>query len=136
MGAQMVNMLCFARLNRMNGWDHPIPGQHLEEWEEDEECELPPIDSWARQCIPIELKPPNPESASDDPDFQDSAEEFSKHRSLETVLASVQDVLDQRRSSVQLQFQPKPKRRDGKPPNAQAEADAFFSAAVAGCQQL
>lgn len=135
MCAQMVNMLCFARLNRMNSWDHPIPGQCLEQWNEDEECELPPIDLWARQCIPIELKK-QPITAIDDMDFKNRAKAFSKHRSSETVLASVQDALDQRRNSMQLQFQSKPKRRDSEPLNVQVEADKFFTAAIAGWQKL
>ncbi|KAG0612169.1 hypothetical protein M758_6G007700 [Ceratodon purpureus] len=133
--AQMVNVVCFARLNRMNGWDHPIPGQHLEEWDEDKECQLPPIDTWARQCIPVELKPKS-ETKAEDIDFRNRTKAFSKYRSSETVLASVQDALAQRRNSMQLQFQAKPKRRDSEPINVQVEADKFFSAAIAGWQKL
>lgn len=134
-GAQMVNVVCFARLNRMNGWDHPIAGQHLEEWEEEEECELPPIDTWARQCIPVEMKP-KPTTALDDVDFKTRTKALSKHRSSETVLASVQDAFAQRRNSMQLQFKAKPKRRDSEPLNVQVEADKFFTAAIAGWQGM
>ena len=130
----MVNVVCFARLNRMNGWDHPIPGQHLEEWDADAECQLPPVDSWARQCIPIEHKPGS-EAALAGIAFDNPSHAFSHHTSPDTILASVHDAFAQRRNSLQLQFQARPTRRDRDPLHVQAEADKSFSAALAGWPQ-
>lgn len=125
LGAQMVQMLCFNQLTRMDDWNHPIVGQHLEEWEEDKECQLPQIDSWARQCIPMEIKSKKPDFF-DDKGFKASLaqqREDNKRRSSDIVLLSIQKSLDQRRNSTQLQKKP---RRATEVGNTQAESDKFF----------
>jgi hypothetical protein len=125
MGAQMVQMLCFNQLTRMDDWNHPIVGQHLEEWEEDKECQLPQIDSWARQCLPMEIKSKKPDFF-DDKDFKASLakqRQDIKSRSSEIVLLSIQESLDQRRNSTQLQKKP---RRATEVGNPQVESDKLF----------
>lgn len=124
----MVQMLCFNQLTRMDDWNHSIVGQHLEEWEEDKECQLPPIDSWARQCLPMEIKSKKLDSF-DDKDFKASLaqqREGKGHRSSEIVLLSIQKTLGQRRNSTQLQMKP---RRATKVGNTQIESDKLFQSA-------
>ncbi|XP_073388294.1 uncharacterized protein [Physcomitrium patens] len=123
--AQMLNVVCFARLNKMDGWDHPIVGQHPEEWNADEECELPPIDTWARQCIPIETESKTSTSI-DDTNSKNSSKSFANPQTSQGVLVSVQDALAQRGNSTQLQLQSKSTIHDSKHINIEHEADSLF----------
>ncbi|XP_024403319.1 uncharacterized protein [Physcomitrium patens] len=121
----MLNVVCFARLNKMDGWDHPIVGQHPEEWNADEECELPPIDTWARQCIPIETESKTSTSI-DDTNSKNSSKSFANPQTSQGVLVSVQDALAQRGNSTQLQLQSKSTIHDSKHINIEHEADSLF----------
>lgn len=125
-GAQMVQLLCYNQIRRLNDWNQ-IPGQHLEEWEEEEECQLTPLDTWARQCIPMEMKP-RPPSAFDDNEFVDGLAKVHKLRKLSAqLLASVEMDLLQRRNSTALL---KAARRASEPENVKAESKKFFKEAI------
>jgi hypothetical protein len=127
----MVQLLCYTTQIKMDTWDHAIEGQHLEEWEESKEIALPPIDSWARQIVPIEYIPPPPPNAFSEANFVESLQLFRRRKMSQDVLAMAKGSLVQRRNSAKLKLMESP-RRHTQPGDMPLESSRFFDRAIMG----